>query len=106
MNTIPSPPDKPTDRLAPSHRTVHSQSTRLCLGPTFTALRQSLQEMVARPRILDAIHAAAARALGRRVTLKPLVKRILVALGHRLVGWPAMKAFFTWAVCRSDLRDV
>jgi hypothetical protein len=54
----------------------------------------------------DAIHAAVARALGGRVTLKPLVKRILVALGLRLEGWPAMKAFFTWAVSRSDLRGM
>jgi hypothetical protein len=106
MNTIPSPPDKPNDRLAPSQRTVHGRSTRLSFGPTFKALRRFLQETVARHRVFDAIHAAAAHALGRRVTLKPLVKRILVAMGLRLVGWPAMKAFFTRAVCRSGLRHV
>jgi hypothetical protein len=41
-----------------------------------------------------------------RVKLKPLVKRILVSIGHRMVGWPSVRALFTRALSVFGLTHV
>jgi hypothetical protein len=49
-------------------------------------------------RILDTGRAAAVLDPATRGKLEPLAKRILVSIGHRLVGWPSMRVLFTRAV--------
>jgi hypothetical protein len=67
-------------------------------GTFFTSLRRFLQETGARHRVLDAIRTVAVLDPDIPMESKPLVKCILVFIGHRLVGWPSMRALFTGAV--------
>jgi hypothetical protein len=106
MSSISTPSDKTNDRLSPSQRAVHNRSARLLFGTIFNPLRRFLQDTVARHRVLDVIHAAAVLFLEIPVKLKPLVKRILVSIGHSLVGWPSVKALFTRAVSMFGLSHV
>jgi hypothetical protein len=56
-------------------------------------------------RILDSGRAAAVLDPATRGKLKPLVKRILVSIGHTFVGAPSMRALVTWAISRLGLCD-
>ena len=41
-----------------------------------------------------------------RVKLKSLAKCILVSIGVHLIGWPPVRALFTWALSVCGLKNV
>jgi hypothetical protein len=109
MSSISTPPDKTNDRLSSSPRAGHSRSTGMIFDWILKSLRRSLQEAVARHRVLHPIDAAAVLDPEIRVTLKSLVKRLLVSVGHRLdrlVEGPSVQALFTRALSVCGLSHV
>jgi hypothetical protein len=98
--------DRP--RWIPEHGPWHAGGPEWVSNPCpwNPAHTKPLQETVARHRVLHPIHAAAVLDPDRAGKLKRLFKRLLVSVGHRLVGWPSRRALFTRVVSVCGLSNV